>query len=163
VFIKDVKSSNGTFINGERLSPEAAESDIFELHTDDVVVSPRSLPPRTRADAAEASGIRNRYRERRQQDDRASKGRYEGLPRHERRRCYRQFQVRLLLLSSLTHTHNACAGNSIPGIGMRERHRCTDESSPRTQGTDSRSSTSSTVSKCVPPPPPSLALGLTHV
>lgn len=39
VFIKDVKSSNGTFINGERLSPESAESDIFELHTDDVVVS----------------------------------------------------------------------------------------------------------------------------
>ncbi|GAA5915241.1 uncharacterized protein JCM6883_002371 [Sporobolomyces salmoneus] len=37
VFIKDVKSSNGTFINGERLSPESAESDIFELHTDDVV------------------------------------------------------------------------------------------------------------------------------
>ncbi|GAA5869296.1 hypothetical protein JCM1840_004348 [Sporobolomyces johnsonii] len=37
VFIKDVKSSNGTFINGERLSPESAESDVFELHTDDVV------------------------------------------------------------------------------------------------------------------------------
>ena len=43
VFIKDVKSSNGTFINGERLSPESAESDIFELHTDDVVVSPYFL------------------------------------------------------------------------------------------------------------------------
>ncbi|GAA6039391.1 hypothetical protein JCM8097_002832 [Rhodosporidiobolus ruineniae] len=37
VFIKDVKSSNGTFINGERLSPESSESDVFELHTDDVV------------------------------------------------------------------------------------------------------------------------------
>ncbi|BGP58151.1 hypothetical protein JCM8202_002550 [Rhodotorula sphaerocarpa] len=37
VFIKDVKSSNGTFINGERLSPESAESDVFELHTDDIV------------------------------------------------------------------------------------------------------------------------------
>ncbi|KAI5478422.1 cell cycle arrest in response to pheromone-related protein [Pseudohyphozyma bogoriensis] len=37
VFIKDVKSSNGTFINGERLSAEGAESDIFELHSDDVV------------------------------------------------------------------------------------------------------------------------------
>ncbi|GAA5850677.1 hypothetical protein JCM5353_000542 [Sporobolomyces roseus] len=35
VFIKDVKSSSGTFINGERLSPESAESDIFELYTDD--------------------------------------------------------------------------------------------------------------------------------
>ncbi|GAA6021534.1 hypothetical protein JCM10207_005794, partial [Rhodosporidiobolus poonsookiae] len=37
VFIKDVKSSNGTFINGERLSPESSESDVFELHTDDIV------------------------------------------------------------------------------------------------------------------------------
>lgn len=37
VFIKDVKSSNGTFINGSRLSPEGQESDSFELHTDDIV------------------------------------------------------------------------------------------------------------------------------
>ncbi|TFY73309.1 hypothetical protein EWM64_g10703, partial [Hericium alpestre] len=37
IFIKDVKSSNGTFINGERLSPESAESDPFELKTDDIV------------------------------------------------------------------------------------------------------------------------------
>lgn len=37
VYIKDVKSSNGTFINGARLSPEGQESDTFELHTDDVV------------------------------------------------------------------------------------------------------------------------------
>lgn len=37
VFIKDVKSSNGTFINGARLSPEGQESDTFELHTDDIV------------------------------------------------------------------------------------------------------------------------------
>ncbi|GAA5866455.1 hypothetical protein JCM8547_000630 [Rhodosporidiobolus lusitaniae] len=37
VFIKDVKSSNGTFINGERLSPESSESDVFQLNTDDVV------------------------------------------------------------------------------------------------------------------------------
>lgn len=37
VYIKDVKSSNGTFINGERLSPEAVESDIFELHNNDMV------------------------------------------------------------------------------------------------------------------------------
>lgn len=34
MFIKDVKSSNGTFINGERLSPEAQESDVFELHNE---------------------------------------------------------------------------------------------------------------------------------
>ena len=37
VFIKDVKSSNGTFINGVRLSPEGQESDLFELHSEDVV------------------------------------------------------------------------------------------------------------------------------
>ncbi|UZJ53498.1 hypothetical protein CBS101457_002818 [Exobasidium rhododendri] len=37
VYIKDVKSSNGTFINGSRLSLEGQESDIFELHTDDIV------------------------------------------------------------------------------------------------------------------------------
>ncbi|CAL1709324.1 unnamed protein product [Somion occarium] len=37
IFIKDVKSSNGTFINGERLSPEGLESEPFELKTDDVV------------------------------------------------------------------------------------------------------------------------------
>ncbi|KAK0545995.1 hypothetical protein OC846_005453 [Tilletia horrida] len=37
IFIKDVKSSNGTFINGERLSLEAQESDDFELHSEDHV------------------------------------------------------------------------------------------------------------------------------
>ncbi|THH16715.1 hypothetical protein EW146_g3966 [Bondarzewia mesenterica] len=37
IFIKDVKSSNGTFINGERLSAEGAESEPFELKTDDIV------------------------------------------------------------------------------------------------------------------------------
>ncbi|GJJ07767.1 hypothetical protein Clacol_001972 [Clathrus columnatus] len=37
IFIKDVKSSNGTFINGERLSPEGVESQPFELKTDDIV------------------------------------------------------------------------------------------------------------------------------
>ncbi|KAI0314557.1 hypothetical protein OF83DRAFT_1174648 [Amylostereum chailletii] len=37
IFIKDVKSSNGTFINGERLSAEGAESDPFELKQDDIV------------------------------------------------------------------------------------------------------------------------------
>ena len=38
IFIKDVKSSNGTFINGDRLSPEGLESDPFELKSDDIVV-----------------------------------------------------------------------------------------------------------------------------
>ena len=46
IYIKDVKSSNGTFINGERLSPEGLESEPYELKTDDIVVrlfpSPRS-------------------------------------------------------------------------------------------------------------------------
>ncbi|KAF8573544.1 SMAD/FHA domain-containing protein [Ramaria rubella] len=37
IYIKDVKSSNGTFINGERLSAEGVESDPFELKTDDIV------------------------------------------------------------------------------------------------------------------------------
>ncbi|KAJ7119431.1 hypothetical protein C8R44DRAFT_788052 [Mycena epipterygia] len=37
IFIKDVKSSNGTFINGERLSPEGLESEPFELKSDDIV------------------------------------------------------------------------------------------------------------------------------
>jgi hypothetical protein len=37
IFIKDVKSSNGTFINGERLSAEGLESEPFELKTDDIV------------------------------------------------------------------------------------------------------------------------------
>jgi pSer/pThr/pTyr-binding forkhead associated (FHA) protein len=38
IFIKDVKSSNGTFINGERLSAEGLESDPFELKSEDIVV-----------------------------------------------------------------------------------------------------------------------------
>ncbi|KAL5511144.1 hypothetical protein ACEPAH_4359 [Sanghuangporus vaninii] len=37
IFIKDVKSSNGTFINGDRLSAEGVESDPYELKTDDIV------------------------------------------------------------------------------------------------------------------------------
>jgi len=37
VYIKDIKSSNGTFINGTRLSPESQESEPFELHNEDVV------------------------------------------------------------------------------------------------------------------------------
>ncbi|KAE9401399.1 hypothetical protein BT96DRAFT_817989, partial [Gymnopus androsaceus JB14] len=37
IFIKDTKSSNGTFINGERLSPENVESDPYELKNHDRV------------------------------------------------------------------------------------------------------------------------------
>ncbi|KAF9444665.1 hypothetical protein P691DRAFT_325890 [Macrolepiota fuliginosa MF-IS2] len=37
IYIKDVKSSNGTFINGERLSAEGVESDPYELKSDDIV------------------------------------------------------------------------------------------------------------------------------
>ena len=36
--IKDVKSSNGTFINDERPSPESLESQPYELKSDDIVV-----------------------------------------------------------------------------------------------------------------------------
>ncbi|KAH7105519.1 hypothetical protein BKA62DRAFT_689931 [Auriculariales sp. MPI-PUGE-AT-0066] len=35
IWIKDVKSSNGTFINGVRLSPEGVESDPHSLHSGD--------------------------------------------------------------------------------------------------------------------------------
>lgn len=35
IFIRDVKSSNGTFVNGTRLSPENRESDPHELQTGD--------------------------------------------------------------------------------------------------------------------------------
>lgn len=37
VYIKDVGSSNGTFINGDRLSLESQKSDVFELHSEDMV------------------------------------------------------------------------------------------------------------------------------
>lgn len=35
IFIRDVKSSNGTFVNGHRLSPESRESEPHELQTGD--------------------------------------------------------------------------------------------------------------------------------
>ncbi|KAF7324898.1 FHA domain-containing protein [Mycena kentingensis (nom. inval.)] len=37
IWIKDVKSSNGTFLNGERLSPEGRESEPCELKTEDIL------------------------------------------------------------------------------------------------------------------------------
>lgn len=37
VWIKDVGSSNGTFINGERLSPEGQRSEAVQLHSEDIV------------------------------------------------------------------------------------------------------------------------------
>ncbi|KAJ6551715.1 hypothetical protein B0H19DRAFT_177031 [Mycena capillaripes] len=37
IYIKDVKSSNGTFINGERLSLEGRESEPYELKSDDIL------------------------------------------------------------------------------------------------------------------------------
>ncbi|KAJ7594070.1 hypothetical protein C8J56DRAFT_427278 [Mycena floridula] len=37
IFLKDVKSSNGTFINGDRLSAEGVESEPYELKSDDIV------------------------------------------------------------------------------------------------------------------------------
>lgn len=37
IFIRDVKSSNGTFVNGKRLSPENKESDPHELREQDVL------------------------------------------------------------------------------------------------------------------------------
>ncbi|KAJ7642325.1 SMAD/FHA domain-containing protein [Mycena polygramma] len=40
MLIRDVKSSNGTFVNGERLSLEGAESDAYELRSDDILTGP---------------------------------------------------------------------------------------------------------------------------
>ncbi|KAJ6619166.1 hypothetical protein B0H10DRAFT_1188780 [Mycena sp. CBHHK59/15] len=37
MLIRDVKSSNGTFVIGERLSPEGTESDPYELRSDDIL------------------------------------------------------------------------------------------------------------------------------
>ncbi|KAI5453359.1 hypothetical protein NCC49_005838 [Naganishia albida] len=37
MYIKDVKSSNGTFVNGDRLSAEGVESEPFELKSEDMV------------------------------------------------------------------------------------------------------------------------------
>lgn len=37
IWIKDVKSSNGTFVNGQRLSPENRESEAHELHEGDTL------------------------------------------------------------------------------------------------------------------------------
>ncbi|KAB5592829.1 cell cycle arrest in response to pheromone-like protein [Ceratobasidium theobromae] len=37
IYIKDVKSSNGTFINGDRLSAESVESEPYELKSEDIV------------------------------------------------------------------------------------------------------------------------------
>lgn len=44
VLIKDVKSSNGTFINGDRMSAEGLESEIFLLRSGDCVVRSCVLP-----------------------------------------------------------------------------------------------------------------------
>ena len=37
VYIKDTRSSNGTYLNGNRLSAESTESAIHELHSGDIL------------------------------------------------------------------------------------------------------------------------------
>ncbi|OXG99127.1 hypothetical protein C370_07444, partial [Cryptococcus neoformans A1-35-8] len=37
IFIRDIRSSNGTFINGERLSPEGIESEPVEVKSEDQI------------------------------------------------------------------------------------------------------------------------------
>ncbi|KAF9577304.1 hypothetical protein BGW38_007584, partial [Lunasporangiospora selenospora] len=37
VYLRDLKSSNGTFLNGRRLCPENTESEVFELNQNDNV------------------------------------------------------------------------------------------------------------------------------
>ncbi|KAJ7127250.1 hypothetical protein C8R43DRAFT_897610, partial [Mycena crocata] len=39
MFIRDVKSANGTLINGERLSAEGGDSAACDLRSDDILVS----------------------------------------------------------------------------------------------------------------------------
>jgi pSer/pThr/pTyr-binding forkhead associated (FHA) protein len=58
MYIKDVKSSNGTFVNGERLSLEGVESDPFELKSEDTVVSLSIMS------STDLVGIRYRYHQR---------------------------------------------------------------------------------------------------
>lgn len=43
VYIQDVKSRNGTYVNGQRLSPEGVESKPFELKNGDTLVSDRTV------------------------------------------------------------------------------------------------------------------------
>ena len=78
IYIKDVKSSNGTFINGERLSGEGLESEPFELKSEDVVVS-RFHPFATSCTATRSlhiqSGVWHRHCRRRQQDYHSPQGR----------------------------------------------------------------------------------------
>ena len=44
MWVEDVKGSNGTFINGDILSPEGLESEPYELKSDDIVVSSQFYP-----------------------------------------------------------------------------------------------------------------------
>ena len=59
IYIKDVKSSNGTFINGDRLSGEGVESEQYELKTDDIVVRQRDFALERVIFDAVMLGIRN--------------------------------------------------------------------------------------------------------
>lgn len=67
IFIKDVKSSNGTFVNGDRLSPEGVESEPWELKTEDMVVRFFQRFPYTMMQRL-CSGVWHRYRRRGQQN-----------------------------------------------------------------------------------------------
>ena len=78
IYIKDVGSSNGTFINGERLSGQGLESRPFELKSDDIVVSRfHSLPTSYTAtySAHIQSGVRYRHCRRGQKNHHPRQGR----------------------------------------------------------------------------------------
>lgn len=64
MYIKDVKSSNGTFVNGDRLSAEGVESEPFELKSEDMVVRPGVQVHPILADAVGA-GVWDRHHQRR--------------------------------------------------------------------------------------------------
>jgi pSer/pThr/pTyr-binding forkhead associated (FHA) protein len=71
IFIKDVKGSNGTFVNDERLRPECFESEPYKLKWDNIVVrSPFSVLVHFQLSLFPR--IWNSYRRRGQQDHRSS-------------------------------------------------------------------------------------------
>lgn len=100
MYIRDVKSSNGTFVNNDRLSNEGMESEPYELKSEDIVVC-QSLPLASRCESTGLlmtrlhTGIRYRYRLRGQQDCTALQGVRQGILCLECGRRWTQRSVRI--------------------------------------------------------------------
>jgi len=78
IYIKDVKSSDGAFINSERLSGEGLESEPFELKSNNIVVSRFHLLPTSCTatyDTHIQLGVWYRHCRRRQQNHHPPQGR----------------------------------------------------------------------------------------